>query len=147
VQWAVTRGEADLNPSTSTTGADGRAAIATPRSVGEITIRASVHARSGGVHRQRVDESRIARAVRRRAGRTRARILREQTAELQWRVPRALRSLRRRPHARARALLRPHSLARSKVASEVVSAVTAGVAARLSAVRNGVDRFSISSSR
>jgi outer membrane autotransporter protein len=147
VQWSVTRGEADLNPSTSITGADGRAStIATPRSIGEIDIRATagnldpvtftINASTSFELRARGPVAvPIARALDRICA----------TDQQNFAGPcRALANLSDSDLTPALERVAPQqSGAEAKVATEVVGAVTAGVAARLSAVRNGVDRFSI----
>lgn len=146
VVWSVTGGTAQLNPSTSTTDADGRATTSvTVNSVGPITIQARAGTLAPAtftINATTSFESRaqgpvavpVARALDTICARN------EQTFAA---VCRALSLLPDSDFSPSLERLAPQqSGAQSKVASEVVSAVTAGIAARLSAVRGGVDRFS-----
>jgi uncharacterized protein YhjY with autotransporter beta-barrel domain len=146
VQWVVTGGNATLEPSTSTTDADGRASTnVTLNSVGPVTIQARVGGLTAAtftINAQTSFESRaqgpvavpIARALDAICARN------ETTFDA---VCRALSQLPDADFSHSLERLAPQqSGAQSKVASEVVSAVTAGIAARLSAVRGGVQRFS-----
>ena len=147
VQWSVTRGEASLDPSTSTTGSDGRAStIVTPRSVGEIEVRAT----AGGLDPATFTINALTSFESRAQGPVAvpiARALDQVCArnEAAFAVAcRALANLSDRDLTPALERVAPQqSGAEAKVASEVVGAVTAGVGARLSALRSGVDRFSI----
>lgn len=147
VQWSVTRGDAELNPSVSTTGTDGRAStVVTPRSVGEIDVRATV----GGVdpvtftvNAETSFESRAQGPVAVPVARALDRICATNQQNFAG-ACRALANLSDADLTPALERVAPQqSGAQAKIASEVVGAVTSGVAARLSAVRNGVDRFSV----
>jgi uncharacterized protein YhjY with autotransporter beta-barrel domain len=149
VQWSVTAGEATLNPSTSTTGADGRATtIVTPRSVGAITVRATVGnlpAVTFTINALTSFEARATGPVAVPVGRALDRICSDPEDRPRFAaVCNALSALSDRDLTPALERVAPQqSGAEAKVATQVLGAVTAGVAARLSAVRNGVDRFSM----
>ncbi len=148
VQWSVASGQADLNPSTSTTDADGRAStVVTPRGVGAITIRATTGnlATSITINARTSLESRVTGPVAIPVARALDRICaqpQEQQAFII--VCNRLSELDGGVLTNTLERVAPQqSGAEAKVAGEVVGAVTAGVAARLSALRSGVDRFSI----
>ena len=148
VQWSVASGQADLNPSTSTTGADGRAStIVTPRGIGPITIRATVGnlAASITINARTSLESRATGPVAVPIARALDQICaRPQDQQLFITVCNRLAELDGGNLTSTLERVAPQqSGAEAKVASEVVGAVTAGVAARLSALRSGVDRFSV----
>lgn len=147
VQWSVTAGEALLDPATSTTGADGRASTnVTLRSVGPIEVRATVANLAPvtfTINAQTSFESRakgpvavpIARALDSVCARN---------EQVFAGACRALSLLSDGDLTPALERVAPQqSGAQSKVAGEVVAAVTTGVGARLSALRNGVDRISV----
>ncbi|HYC90124.1 MAG TPA: autotransporter domain-containing protein [Thermoanaerobaculia bacterium] len=146
VTWSVTSGAAQLSPAASTTDADGRATTTVVvNSVGPITIQATVAGLAPAtftINATTSFESRaqgpVAVPVARALDTLCARNEQEFTA-----VCRALSLLSDAEFSPSLERLAPQqSGAQSKVASEVVSAVTSGIAARLSAVRGGVQRFS-----
>lgn len=147
VQWSVKSGAAQLNPPSSTTDATGRASTSvTVNSVGPIEIEARAgqldavtFSISGNI--SLADRARgpvavpIARALDQICARN------EETFSA---VCRALSNLSDAELTPALERAAPQqSGAASKVASEVISAVTSGIGARLSAVRNGAERFSV----
>jgi uncharacterized protein YhjY with autotransporter beta-barrel domain len=146
VQWSVTSGAAQLSPDTSTTDADGRASTnVTVNSVGPITIQARAGALppatftvNGATSFESRAQGPVAVPVARALDAICARNEQDFNA-----VCRALSLLSDSDFSPSLERVAPQqSGAQAKVATEVVSAVTAGISARLSAVRGGVDRFS-----
>jgi outer membrane autotransporter protein len=147
VQWQVTRGDAELDPATSTTGADGRASTnVNLRSVGPIDVEArvgelapvtfSLNSQTGFESRA---EGPVAVPV--------ARALDQVCASNDPAFAEACRALVALPDDDLTPALErvapQQSGAQAKVASEIVSAVTSGVRARLSSLRGRTDRMSV----
>lgn len=146
VTWTVTSGAAQLSPAASVTDADGRATTTVVvNSVGPITILATVAGLAPAVFTINATtsfESRAQGPVAVPVARTLDTICARNEQEFAA-VCRALSLLSDSDFSPSLERLAPQqSGAQSKVASEVVSAVTSGIAARLSAVRGGVERFS-----
>ena len=148
VQWSVTRGDAQLSASSTVTGADGRTSIsvASLRSVGPIDVTATAANLAPvifTINAQTSFESRargpvavpIARVLDRVCARN------EQTFTVACRTLSLLSDGDLTPALER--VAPQQSGAQSKVAGEVVAAVTTGVSARLSALRGGVDRVSV----
>ncbi|HEX6085805.1 MAG TPA: autotransporter domain-containing protein [Thermoanaerobaculia bacterium] len=146
VTWSVTGGAAQLSSTTSVTGADGRATTnVTVNSVGPITITASVAGLAPAtftINATTSFESRAQGPVAVPVARALDTICARNEQELSA-VCRALSLLSDSEFSPSLERLAPQqSGAQSRIASQVVSAVTSGIAARLSAVRGGVERFS-----
>ena len=146
VGWKVTKGEAVLDPASGITDAQGRASTrVTLNSVGAVEVEASSSGLTATFTLGSATsfESRAQGPVAVPIARTLDTICarNEQTFS---QVCRALSGL---PNGELTPTLErvapQESGAQSKVASEVVSAVTSGISARLTAVRAGVERFSV----
>lgn len=147
VQWTEAKGTARREPASSTTGADGRASTTvTPTSVGPIEIQATV----GGLAPVTFSISSQTSFASRSTGPVAVPIARvldgicarnEETFSPVCNALSALSDAQLTPTLER--VAPQESGAQSKVASEVVSAVTGGIGARLSALRSGVDRFSV----
>lgn len=146
VLWTVTSGKATLEPAASTTDADGRASTnATVNSFGPITIQA----RAGTLAPVTFTVNAVTSFTSRAKGPVAvpiAMVLDAVCARNEQELDAVCRALSLLPDADFSPTLErlaPHqSAAQSKVAGEVVSRVTSGIAARLSAVRGGAGRFS-----
>lgn len=146
VLWTVTGGNATLDPSTSTTDADGRASTSvTVNSFGPITIQA----RAGTLAPVTFTVNAVTSFTSRAQGPVAvpiAMVLDAVCARNEQEFDAVCRALSLLPDADfspALERLAPHqSGVQSKVAGEVASRVTSGIAARLSAVRGGAGRFS-----
>jgi outer membrane autotransporter protein len=144
VEWTVTRGQASI---TTATDVDGRArAFVTPRSVGPIDVRASaanLDPVTFTINASTSFESRAHGPVAVPVGRALDTICASGQQDFNG-ACRALSALSDEELTPALERVAPQQAgAEMKIASEMVGAVTGGVAARLSAVRNGVDRFSV----
>lgn len=147
VQWTVTTGSAQLQPATSVTDAEGRASTnVTLNSVGAIEVRATaanLPPVTFTVNTQTSFESRAQGPVAIPIARALDRICARNEGEF-GPVCRALSLLPDRDFSPALERIAPQqSGAQARVATEVVSAVAGGISSRLSAVRSGVDRFSM----
>ena len=147
VQWKVTKGEAQLNPSTSTTDAQGRAStVVTPTSVGAIEVQASVAQLAAVTFTFAAQTSFEQRATGPVAVPI-ARVLDQICARNETTFNDVCRALSALPDAQLTPALEhaapQQSGAQSKVASEVVSAVVSGIGSRLAALRSGTERFSV----
>jgi len=141
VRWEVTRGTAQLNPATSTTNAQGRATtIVTPTSTGDLEITATAAALApvrftftAAISLESSATGPVAVPI--------ARVLDRICARNEAVFAEVCRSLSSLPGSRVTAALErvapQQSGAQAKIATEVVSAVTAGIASRLAAVRTG----------
>jgi outer membrane autotransporter protein len=148
VQWRVTKGAATLNPSTSTTNAQGRASITvTPTSVGTIEVQAVVGNLAAAIFTINATTSFADRATGPVAVPI-ARVLDQICArnENDGFAP-VCNALSQVGDGQLTSVLEhvapQQSGAQSKVASEVVSVVAAGVGSRLAALRSGAERFSV----
>ena len=147
VQWRVTEGAAQLEPATSTTDAQGHASTrVTLQSVGTVTVEASV----AGLTPVTFTLSSATSFADRAQGPVAvpiARVLDAVCARNEETFTRVCRALARLDNGALTSALErvapQHSGAQAKVATEVVATVTSGIAARLSALRNGAERFSI----
>jgi hypothetical protein len=146
VQWRVTRGDATLDNTSATTDAQGRASTnVTLNSVGVVEVTATSAAFTAvftlGSATGFADRARGPVAV------PVARALDTICASNQATFSPACRALSALPDSELTPTLErvapQPSGAQSKVASEVISAVTSGIGARLTAVRAGVQRFSV----
>jgi len=147
VQWRVTKGDATLNPTSGTTDAQGLASTTvTLNSVGavEVTVTAdrfTVKFTLGSVTSfEDRAQGPVAVPI--------AHVLDGICARNEQTFASVCRALSVLPDAALTPALErvapQESGAQSKVASEVISAVTAGIGARLAAVRTGVQRLSVS---
>ena len=147
VQWVVTRGSAALEPTTSVTDADGRATTnVTLNSVGPIEVQARVAGLDPVTFTLNAQTSFEARATGPVAVPI-ARVLDGICARNEGDFDAACRALSLLSDAELTPALErvapQQSGAQAKVASEIASAISGGIAARLSAVRGGVERFSV----
>lgn len=148
VQWQVTSGSAALNPATSTTNAQGRASTTVTLNTRSVTIQASVaqlpavtfsfaSVTSFGDRAKGPVAVPIAKAL--------DQVCAKQANDIVFAD--ACLSLSKLTDAQLTPTLErvapQPSGAQSKVASEVVSAVTSGIGARLAALRSGSERFSV----
>jgi hypothetical protein len=145
VEWVVTQGQAEAAPSSSVTDADGRASTnVTPRSVGEIRVEARVtqvgavtFTLNSATNFEDRAEGPVARPIARALDVVCAR---NDTAFSAVCLALAVLPDEGLTHVLERAAPQ-QSGAQSKIAAEVISAVTSGIASRLAAVRTG-ERFS-----
>lgn len=147
VQWAVTRGSAVLDATSSTTDANGRASnTVAPNSVGVITITATVGQLAPATFTFSSQTSLESRAQGPVAVPI-ARVLDGICARNEEGFLEVCRTLSRLPDSQVTPTLEKvapqQSGAQSKVATEVVGLVTSGIGARLSALRSGTERFSV----
>jgi Autotransporter beta-domain/Calx-beta domain/Bacterial Ig-like domain (group 1) len=147
VQWRVTKGDATLNPTSGTTDAKGEASTAvTLNSVGAVEVTVTVDRFTVkftlGSATSFEDRAQGPVAV------PIAHVLDGICARNEQTFASVCRALSLLPDAALTPTLErvapQESGAQSKVASEVISAVTAGIGARLAAVRTGVQRLSVS---
>ncbi|MEO8379588.1 MAG: autotransporter domain-containing protein [Acidobacteriota bacterium] len=148
VQWRVTRGSAILDPATAVTGSVGRAATnVTVESLGVIEVEASVAGLAPVTFTINAVTSLASRATGPVAVPI-AQVLDNVCADARQAVfavaCAALGRLADKDVTPSLERVAPQqSGAQSKVASEVTSIVTAGIGARLSALRSGTQRFSL----
>ncbi len=147
VQWKVTTGEATVSPSSSTTNAQGRASTTvTLNSVGTIVIQASV-AQLPPVTFTFASVTSFGDRAKGPVAVPIAKALDQICARNDNVFADACRSLSKLSDDQLTPTLErvapQPSGAQSKVASEVVSAVTSGIGARLAALRSGSERFSL----
>ena len=147
VQWSVTKGDATLNPTSNATDAQGQASTSvTLNSVGDVEVTAKADRFTVrftlGSATSFADRATGPVAV------PIARVLDGICARNEQTFAGVCRALAALPDAALTPALErvapQESGAQSKVASEVISAVTAGIGARLAAVRTGVQRLSVS---
>jgi uncharacterized protein YhjY with autotransporter beta-barrel domain len=146
VRWAVTRGNATLNPTSSTTGADGRASTTvTLNSVGTIEVTATAGTLppvtftfSSAISLEGRARGPVAIPI--------ARVIDRICARNEERFEQVCQTLSRLSDDQLTPALEQvapqQSGAQAKVAGEVIGAVTSGIGARLSALRSG-ERFSV----
>ena len=147
VQWKVTTGEATVSPSSSTTNAQGRASTTvTLNSVGAVGIQASV-AQLPPVTFTFASVTSFGDRAKGPVAVPIAKALDQICARNDSAFADACRSLSKLSDDQLTPTLErvapQPSGAQSKVASEVVSAVTSGIGARLAALRSGSERFSL----
>ena len=148
VQWSVSRGTAQLNPATSTTGDIGRAATTvTVESLGPINVEATVAGLDPVTFTINSLTSLKSRATGPVASPIAAVLDDICIGPDQATFNSVCSALGRLPDDSVTPALEriapQQSGAQSKVASEVASVVSSGIGARLSAVRSGTERFSL----
>jgi Autotransporter beta-domain/Calx-beta domain len=147
VQWKVTKGEAQLNPSSSITDAQGRAStVATPRSTGAIEIQASVP-QLASVTFTFAAQTSFEQHASGPVAVPIAKVLDQICARNENTFNDVCRALSSLPDALMTPTLEhiapQQSGAQSKVAGAVVSTVASGIASRLAALRSGTGRISV----